>query len=145
MPMSKDTVTFTATVVADEGGRVLVPLPFDPATPWGNRPRHHVSGTVNSMGVRAVIERLGDGFAILLGPAWRRDCGVDAGDTVTVELSPEGPNEPTWPTTYVPRSTPTPMLGRSGTPWRRPTATPTSGGSTPPNATPTNARRASPR
>ena len=27
----------------------------------------------------------------MLGPAWRRDCGLAAGDTVDVSLEPEGP------------------------------------------------------
>lgn len=48
-------------VTADRKGRVLVPVPFDPDDAWGHRPEHHVAGTVNGMGVRAVIERLGDG------------------------------------------------------------------------------------
>lgn len=82
---------FTATVVKDRRGRVLVPIPFDPDDAWGRRPQHHVNGTVNGMGVRTVVEPLGDAWGILLGPAWRRDCGVDAGDSVTVALMPEGP------------------------------------------------------
>jgi uncharacterized protein YdeI (YjbR/CyaY-like superfamily) len=43
------------------------------------------------MGVRAVVERLGEGHAILLGPAWRRVCGIAPGDEVQVTLAPEGP------------------------------------------------------
>ena len=70
---------------------MLVPVPFDPDEAWGPKPEHHVSGTVNGMGVRAVIEALGEGRGLLLGPAWRRDCGVSAGDKVTVVLAPEGP------------------------------------------------------
>jgi hypothetical protein len=31
------------------------------------------------------------GLRDLLGPAWRRDCGIAPGDTVTVVLTPEGP------------------------------------------------------
>ena len=27
----------------------------------------------------------------MLGPAWRRDCGLDVGDAVDVVLEPEGP------------------------------------------------------
>ena len=38
-----------------------------------------------------LTERLGDGFGIVLGPAWRRDCGVAPDDIVNVVLSPEGP------------------------------------------------------
>jgi len=43
------------------------------------------------MGVRAVVEPLREGHRILLGPAWRRDCRIGAGDEVTVVLAPEGP------------------------------------------------------
>jgi hypothetical protein len=41
--------------------------------------------------VRASIEPLDDGHGILLGPAWRRDCGIGPGDEVEVVLAPEGP------------------------------------------------------
>lgn len=34
---------------------------------------------------------LDDGWAIVLGPAWRRDCGITPGDAVEVVLEPEGP------------------------------------------------------
>ncbi|MGH9184410.1 MAG: YdeI/OmpD-associated family protein [Acidimicrobiales bacterium] len=83
--------TYTAMVAADGNKRVLVPVPFDPDDAWGPKREHHVHGTVNGMGVRAVIEPLGDGRGILLGPAWRRDCGIAPGDEVTVVLEPEGP------------------------------------------------------
>ena len=43
------------------------------------------------MNVRASIECSSGGFAIVLGSAWRRDCGVGAGDVVDVVLAPEGP------------------------------------------------------
>ena len=73
------------------GRRVFVPVPFDPDETWGGKSEHHVHGTVNGMGVRAVIESAGDGLGIVLGPAWRRDCGVAPGDAVAVVLAPEGP------------------------------------------------------
>ena len=79
-----------ATVTA-VGRRVLVPVPFNPDGAWGAKREHRVHGTINGMGVRAVIEPLGDGFGIHLGPAWRRDCGIEPGDTVEVLLAPEGP------------------------------------------------------
>jgi hypothetical protein len=82
---------FTATVTADERKRVLVPMPFDPDVAWGQKPEHHVAGTVNGMGVRAVIEPLESGHGILLGAAWRRGCGIGPGDHVDVVLFPEGP------------------------------------------------------
>jgi hypothetical protein len=47
--------TFSTTVAAAGRGRgVLIPVPFDPDTVWGTKPRHHVTGTVNGMGVRGV-------------------------------------------------------------------------------------------
>jgi hypothetical protein len=62
------TQSFTADVVTDRRRRVLVLLPFEPDHVWGKRPQHHVAGTVNGMGVRAVVEPLDDGWGILLGP-----------------------------------------------------------------------------
>jgi hypothetical protein len=82
---------FTTVVTTDARRRVLVPVPFEPDDVWGTKPEHHVAGTVIGMGVRAVIEPLGDGAGILLGPAWRRDCGIGPGDAVDVVLAPEGP------------------------------------------------------
>ena len=57
----------------------------------GAKERHHVAGTVNGMGVRAVVEPFRGGHAVALGAAWRRDCGVAPGDEVDVVLAPEGP------------------------------------------------------
>ena len=82
--------TYDTRVIAI-GPRVYVPVPFDPDRVWGAKPQHHVHGTVNGMSVRAVVELAGDGLGIVLGPAWRRDCGVGPGDHVSVALTPEGP------------------------------------------------------
>lgn len=57
----------------------------------GRKQEHHAAGTVNGIGVRALVEPLGAGRGILLGPAWRRDCGIGPGDRVEVVLAPEGP------------------------------------------------------
>jgi hypothetical protein len=82
---------FTATVVAGDRGRVLVPLPFAADEAWGAKPTHRLGGSVNGMRVRAIIENTAVGEAFALGAAWRRDFGIDVGDAVTVELTPEGP------------------------------------------------------
>ena len=58
---------------------------------WGRKAAHHVHGTINGMGLRGVIEPLDTGRGVVLGPAWRRDCGLAAGDVVNVVLRPEGP------------------------------------------------------
>ena len=82
---------YTTTVVAGRRGSVIVPVPFDPDEVWGHKPVHHVAGTVDGMRVRGVVESVEGGRGLALGPAWRRDCGVDPGDRVAVDLSPEGP------------------------------------------------------
>lgn len=71
-------------------GRVFLPLPFAPNDEWGVKDDHHVAGMINSMPVRAVVEPLGTGYGIVIGPAWRRDCGIGPGDDVEVILAPEG-------------------------------------------------------
>jgi bacteriocin resistance YdeI/OmpD-like protein/uncharacterized protein DUF1905 len=83
--------TFTATLVGDRQRRVFVPIPFDPDRVWGHKLSHRIHGTVNGMGVRGVVEPVGDGRGVVLGAAWRRGCGLAAGDTVDVVVEPEGP------------------------------------------------------
>ena len=82
---------FSATLSTASRGRVLIPVPFDPDAVWGAKPRHHVSGTVDGMPLRGLVERAGDGFGIFLGPAWLRGCGLAVGHTATVLIEPEGP------------------------------------------------------
>jgi hypothetical protein len=82
---------FDAVVTTDTRKRVLIPLPFDPDDVWGHKKEHRVHGTVDGMAVRAVVEPLGEGYGIFLGPAWRRHCGIGPGDEVEVTLAPEGP------------------------------------------------------
>jgi bacteriocin resistance YdeI/OmpD-like protein len=82
---------FTVTVADGGRGRLLIVVPFDPNQTWSVKPRHHITGTVNGMGVRGVLELRSEGYGFTLGPAWMRDCGVDVGDTVPVVLVPEGP------------------------------------------------------
>ena len=86
-----DPQSFTATVGDGERGRLLIIVPFDPDQTWSEKPRHHVTGTVNGMGVRGVLERWSDGYGFTLGPAWARGCRVGVGDKVAVVLLPEGP------------------------------------------------------
>lgn len=83
--------TFNATVTTDDRGGVVVRVPFDPNTAWGVKPRHHVTGTVGGRRVRGTLDPLEDGYVLHLGPAWRRDCGLDFGSEVVVALAPEGP------------------------------------------------------
>lgn len=89
--LSVTTQRFDVRLIADLHDRVYVPIPFDPDALWGVKTRHHVAGTVNEMGVRGVIENVLGGRGLVLGPAWRHDCGLAAGDLVAVVLAPEGP------------------------------------------------------
>jgi hypothetical protein len=82
---------FSAIVATGPKGRVFLPVPFDPDAVWGVKPAHHVHGTVDGRDLRGVVEPLGDGRGIVLGPAWRRDRRIGVGDTVEVVLQPEGP------------------------------------------------------
>jgi hypothetical protein len=79
------------TTIAKSGGRVFIPIPFHPNEVWGVKQRHHITGTVNGHKVRGSLGSDGQQYFLPLGAAWRRDCGIDAGDTVEVTLSPEGP------------------------------------------------------
>jgi hypothetical protein len=79
------------TVLMKSGSRVFIPIPFNPNEAWGVKQRHYITGTVNSYGVRGSLGSNGKQYFLPLGAAWRRDCGLDAGDKVEVVLSPEGP------------------------------------------------------
>ncbi|MDH4384609.1 MAG: YdeI/OmpD-associated family protein [Caulobacter sp.] len=82
---------FQTILVSGPGGAVLAPLPFDPADIWGLRLVYHLAGKLNGMDWRGVPEEIRGDWALRLGPAWRRDCGLGAGDRVDVILALEGP------------------------------------------------------
>jgi len=83
---------FTTALVSGGRGRAFVAVPFDPDQVWRPTPQHHITGSVNGMGIRAVIEVRGHRRGFTLGPAWLRGCRTVAiGDVVTVEIVPEGP------------------------------------------------------
>lgn len=78
-------------IIIKSGGRVGVLLPFNPNEVWGEKPQHHITGQVNGHRIRGPLRVEGDGTILPLGEAWRRDTGLEAGQEVEVELSPEGP------------------------------------------------------
>ncbi|WP_460703468.1 YdeI/OmpD-associated family protein [Myceligenerans halotolerans] len=82
---------FTTVVRIDDRGRTHVPVPFEPDETWGTKPRHHVTGTLNGLGLRGVIDRTAHGPELVLGPAWCRDAQLTTGDRADVVLGPEGP------------------------------------------------------
>ena len=75
---------FRATLRSDSRRRVYLPLPAEPEV-------RHLAGTVNGMRYRGAVELIDGTPALVLGPAWRRGCGLDAGASVRVELETEGP------------------------------------------------------
>ena len=79
------------TIVTKSGTRTFIALPFNPNDVWGVKQRHHITGSVNGCAVRGSLGSDGTQFFLPLGAAWRRDNGLDAGATVDVVLSPEGP------------------------------------------------------
>ncbi|MFD2794505.1 YdeI/OmpD-associated family protein [Promicromonospora vindobonensis] len=87
-----------AVVRIDERGRTHVPVPFEPDDAWGAKPRHHVTGTLNGLGLRGVLDRSAHGYVLVLGPAWCRDVRLTTGDRVEAVLVPEGPQRADLPT-----------------------------------------------
>jgi hypothetical protein len=83
--------SFKGVVVKGKNGAAYIALPFDPDAVWGRQPRHRLSGTLDGLKARFIVES-GD-LALRLTPMWRRDCGVELGTKVNVVLWPEGPQK----------------------------------------------------
>ena len=43
------------TIVAKEGSRIYIAIPFNPNEVWGVKQRHHITGTVNGCAVRGSL------------------------------------------------------------------------------------------
>ena len=82
---------FVVTVSDGGRGRIFVPVPFDPDSEWGAKPRHPVGGTLNGTRVRAVVQFHHGVQGFLVGPAWLRGCDLSPGDRGEAYLEPEGP------------------------------------------------------
>ena len=81
---------FKATLTRS-GSKTIIPLPFDPNEVWGKKDRHHIRGTVNEIMIRGPLASTGTTYFISPGPSWLRDAGFADGDSVEVEIYPEGP------------------------------------------------------
>jgi hypothetical protein len=84
-------MVFTAVARGRPQGGIAIPLPFDPASVWGERDRYHVAGLIEQYPMRAVIAGGTDEPVMELGPSWCRDPRMGAGATLNVRLHPEGP------------------------------------------------------
>lgn len=99
--MDAGTKEFEATVQSWPDGRAYIELPFDPGEAWGAKERHHVRGSINGCKWRGPADELAGGtWVLLLGPSWRRDNGIAAGDTVAVVLEAEGPQRDSLPSEF---------------------------------------------
>jgi Bacteriocin-protection, YdeI or OmpD-Associated/Domain of unknown function (DUF1905) len=85
------TQRFEALVADGPGGRATIVVPFDPDEEWGAKAVHHVNGHVDGTRVRVTLSPGSAGWAFTLSPSRVRELGVVAGDEVSVELTPEGP------------------------------------------------------
>lgn len=85
--------TQQVTTIAQAGprGNVFVPIPFDPDLVWTAKTRHHVSGTVNGLRVRAVIEDRDGVWGFVLGPTALGGWKIEPGEELALVLTPEGP------------------------------------------------------
>ena len=72
-------------------GGATIDLPFDPVPTWGRRDRYHVTGTIEGVRYRIVLMRRGSRWEIDLGPRSPSAAGLQDGQTVAVEMWPEGP------------------------------------------------------
>jgi hypothetical protein len=84
------TQRFRAVIVQD-GGRLLIPIPFNPDEVWGEKPRHHVRGSVDAHMVRGPLSIEGSRASLPLGAAWLRGTDLEVDAEVEVVLEPEGP------------------------------------------------------
>jgi hypothetical protein len=83
--------SFDAQIEGSDKARAYIVIPFDPEAEWGARPRYHIRGTINRRAVRGPLEHSSLGWFLPLGPAYRRDNGLEVGDPVSVTLALEGP------------------------------------------------------
>lgn len=89
--MTTNAKKFRGVLVAGKQGSGSIAIPFDPNEAWGEKPRHHVTGTVNGVKVRGPLVSTGTTFVLSLGPSWLKDGPLIGGATVEVDIAPEGP------------------------------------------------------
>jgi hypothetical protein len=85
------TQRFSAVVAAGPGGQAIITVPFDPDEEWGAKAEHPVNGTAGHCRIRVRLTRGDSGWAFSMSPSRASQLGVAAGEEVSVELAPEGP------------------------------------------------------
>ena len=85
---------FRASIVKS-GSKTVIPTPFNPNEVWGEKQRHHVTGSINGRKYRGPLGQDGEHYFVSLGAAWLRDQGLEPGQAVEVDLAPEGPQSET--------------------------------------------------
>ena len=84
------TRSFRERATRGPAGRVTIPIPFDPIEAWGRRGRYHVTGTIDGVGFRTTLSPA-NGWTMAFGPKSSAACRLEDGQSVAVELWPEGP------------------------------------------------------
>ena len=72
-------------------GGVSIPFPFEPAEVWGPRDRYHLTGTIEGVKTRPTLVHRDGAWLIELGQKSGCAALLTDGQSVAVELSPEGP------------------------------------------------------
>jgi len=83
--------SFRGRAVSKPSGGAIIPLPFDPAEPWGRRDRYHVTGTIEGVRFRSSLVLRQGAWQIELGLKSPSASGLQDGQSVTVQIWPEGP------------------------------------------------------
>jgi hypothetical protein len=89
--METRVLSFTGPALRKAAGGVAIHVPFDPAEAWGLRDSYHVTGTIDDVGFRTTLVRRGGEWRIALGPKSSSGARLHDGQTVSVEMWPEGP------------------------------------------------------
>jgi hypothetical protein len=79
--------------VEKSGSKTIIVIPFNPNEAWGEKKRHHITGSINGKKFRGPLGSEGTQYFLSLGAAWLREVGMEAGQQVEVELAPEGPQQ----------------------------------------------------
>jgi hypothetical protein len=89
--MAASIVSFRGHATRTASGGATILFPFDPAEAWGTRDRYHVTGTIGGIRVRTTLVHRGGSWHIDLGPKSGSAARLTDGETVEVEVWPEGP------------------------------------------------------